>query len=215
MDVNETQEKLDSIDIKFLPPNTTIKLQPCDAGIIYSFKCYYKRLFIQNRIDAYDDMQDGIKKTGILPPSINETGEIPDDDLVFSNDSFNMDIDKLEALIFQLLKSDLSVYKYLHIENKMPEGGLTDFEIVDTIQNANKEEEDISDEIEFTPILEKVSLTDTEKTIDKTMKFLYEQGSEFGDVNEELKVLRKLHKKVKVLVVKNFRQVDLHYFQYR
>ena len=63
------------------------------------------------------------------------------------------------------------------------------------------------DETEFTPILEKVSPTDAEKAIDKTMKFLNEQGPEFGDVNEELKVLRKLHKKVKLLVVKNLRQV--------
>ena len=65
----------------------------------------------------------------------------------------------------------------------------------------------LMDETEFTPILEKVSPTDAEKAIDKTMKFLYEQGPEFGDVNEELKVLRKLHKKVKLLVVKNLRQV--------
>ncbi|CAB5374946.1 unnamed protein product [Rhizophagus irregularis] len=57
---DETQEKLDSIDVKFLPPNTTTKLQPCDAGIIHSFKCHYKRLFLQNRINAYDDVQDGI-----------------------------------------------------------------------------------------------------------------------------------------------------------
>ncbi len=118
--LDETQEKLDSIDVKFLPPNTTTKLQPCDAGIIHSFKCHYKRLFIQNRIDAYDDVQDGIveeladytiydalqnaaeawsmvspqtisncwKKTGILLPSINEAGEIPDDDSVFSDDRY-------------------------------------------------------------------------------------------------------------------------------
>ena len=125
-----------------------------------------------------------------------------------------MDIDELEALISQLSKSDLSAYEYLHIEDEMPEGGLTDFEIIDTIRNANKEEEDIMNETEFTPILEKVNPTDAEKAIDKTIKFLYEQGPEFGDVNEELKVLRKLHKKVKLLAVKNLRQVDLHYFQY-
>src|SRR3954452_8277468 len=58
--LNETQEKLDSIVVKFLPPNTTTVLQPCDAGIIHSFKCHYKRLFVQNRIDAYDNVQDGI-----------------------------------------------------------------------------------------------------------------------------------------------------------
>jgi hypothetical protein len=58
--LDETQEKLDSVEVKFLPPNTTTALQPCDAGIIHSFKCHYKRLFIQNRIDAYDNVQDGI-----------------------------------------------------------------------------------------------------------------------------------------------------------
>ncbi|CAB5390079.1 unnamed protein product [Rhizophagus irregularis] len=58
--LDETQEKLDSIDVKFLSPNTTTKLQPCDVGIIHSFKCHYKCLFIQNRIDAYDNVQDGI-----------------------------------------------------------------------------------------------------------------------------------------------------------
>jgi hypothetical protein len=57
--LDETQEKLDSVSVKFLPPNTTTVLQPCDAGIIHSFKCHYKHLFIQNRIDAYDDVQDG------------------------------------------------------------------------------------------------------------------------------------------------------------
>jgi hypothetical protein len=50
---------LDSIVEKFLPPNTTTALQPCDAGIIHSFKCHYKRLFVQNRIDAYDNVQEG------------------------------------------------------------------------------------------------------------------------------------------------------------
>ena len=45
------------------------------------------------------------------------------------------------------------------------------------------------------------------------MKFLYEQGPEFGEVNEDLKVLRKLHNQVKLLVVRNLKQVDLHYFQ--
>src|ERR1044072_8437557 len=58
--LDETQEKLDSVDVKFLPPNTTTELQPCDARIIHSFKCHYKRLFIQNRINVYDDMQDNI-----------------------------------------------------------------------------------------------------------------------------------------------------------
>ncbi len=29
----------------YLPPNTTLKIQPCDAGIIRSLKAYYRRRF--------------------------------------------------------------------------------------------------------------------------------------------------------------------------
>ncbi|CAN0106927.1 unnamed protein product, partial [Heterosigma akashiwo] len=32
----------DAIDFKFLPPNTTSRFQPCDAGIIAVLKCRYK-----------------------------------------------------------------------------------------------------------------------------------------------------------------------------
>jgi len=60
--LDETKEKLDSIVVKFLPPNTTTALQPCDAGIIHSFKCQYKWLFVQNWIDAYDNIQEGIMR---------------------------------------------------------------------------------------------------------------------------------------------------------
>ncbi|UZO05934.1 uncharacterized protein OCT59_026272 [Rhizophagus irregularis] len=173
-------------------------------------------LWVDNALNTKQDIDGNIlkKKTGILPPSINKTGEFPDNDSAFSDDSFDMDIDELEALISQLPNNDLNTYEYLHVEDEMPKGGLTDFEIVDTIRNADKEEEDMMDETEFTPISEKVSPTDAEKAMNKTIKFLYEQRPEFGDVNEELKVLRKLHKKVKLLVVNNLKQLDLHYFQY-
>ncbi|GBC40104.2 tigger transposable element-derived protein 6-like [Rhizophagus irregularis DAOM 181602=DAOM 197198] len=40
--LNKTREKLNSIEVKFLPPNTTPKLQSCDADIIHSFKYHYK-----------------------------------------------------------------------------------------------------------------------------------------------------------------------------
>jgi len=71
----------------------------------------------------------------------------------------------------------------------------------------------VVDETEFTLILKRVSPTEVEKTIDKIIRFLYEQEPEFGEVNEELKVLKKLYKKVRILIVKNFKQVNLYYFQ--
>jgi len=58
----------------------------------------------------------------------------------------------------------------------MAEGGLTDDEIVDIILNANKEkeEEPIADEIEFMPVLEKVSPVEAKKAMDKVIRFLYQ-----------------------------------------
>ncbi|EXX51452.1 hypothetical protein RirG_261690 [Rhizophagus irregularis DAOM 197198w] len=153
------------------------------------------------------------KKTGILPQS-DEFEEFSDDNDSVLSDSFDIEINELEVLISQFSKSDLNAYEYLHIEDEIPEGGLTDHEIVDTIRNANREEENVVDEIELTHIMEKINLTEVEKAIDKTIRFLYKQGPEFEEVNEELKILRRLHKKVKVLIVKNLKQVDLHYFRY-
>jgi hypothetical protein len=40
---NHIQQK--NTTIFYLPPNTTSKIQPCDAGIICSFKGYYRRRF--------------------------------------------------------------------------------------------------------------------------------------------------------------------------
>ncbi|CAI2180986.1 11289_t:CDS:1, partial [Funneliformis geosporum] len=55
----------------------------------------------------------------------------------------------------------------------MAEGRLTDDKIVDTVLNVNKEEEPITDEIEFTSVLEKVSSVEAKKAIDKIIRFLY------------------------------------------
>ncbi|CAB5331416.1 unnamed protein product [Rhizophagus irregularis] len=238
---DETREKLDSVEVKFLPPNTTTALQPCDAGIIHSFKCNYKRLFIQNRIDAYDNVQDGIvevladynifealqnsaeawsmvssqtisncwKKTGILPPSDDE---IEDGDSIF--DDFEEEEAELERLIALLPEGDhLDAREYINIEDEMAaEGALTDEEIIDAVLNADKEEEIVINDDEFVPILEKVSLKEAEKSVDNTIRFLYEQGPEFGEVNEELRILKGLHKRVKLQLVKNLKQLNLHNF---
>lgn len=52
--------------VKYLHPNTTSKIQPCDAGIIRSFKAYYRRRFNQKLLDAIDDGIGGAEKISIL-----------------------------------------------------------------------------------------------------------------------------------------------------
>ena len=117
-------------------------------------------------------------------------------------------------LTSQLPKSNLDAHEYLHLKDEMPEGELTDREIIDAILNTDKEEERITDEDESIPILEKISLTEAENAADKMMRFLYEQEPEFGEVNEKLKVLKGLHKRVKLLIVKNLKQDDIHNYFY-
>ncbi|GBC07724.1 hypothetical protein RclHR1_07650011 [Rhizophagus clarus] len=78
--------ELTNIEIKFLPPNTTMHLQPCDKGIINSFKAHYQKLLIQNRIKAFDfqqetgnnktDSQDGIEENDHEEMEENECSEI-------------------------------------------------------------------------------------------------------------------------------------------
>lgn len=47
-------EELEHVKVHFLPPNTTPYLQPCDAGIINSFKAHYRKLYLQNVLEAMD-----------------------------------------------------------------------------------------------------------------------------------------------------------------
>jgi hypothetical protein len=49
---------LTNITIKYLPPNTTSHLQPCDQGIIHSFKSQYRKLYLRNRVKAFDKFRE-------------------------------------------------------------------------------------------------------------------------------------------------------------
>jgi len=52
---------LSHVDVHFLPPNTTSKIQPMDAGIIMSFKKHYRHLHIKwilNQVEDGNDIKD-------------------------------------------------------------------------------------------------------------------------------------------------------------
>ncbi|RGB38759.1 hypothetical protein C1646_812449 [Rhizophagus diaphanus] len=190
-------EKLDSVEVKFLPPNTTTALQP--YGIVEVLADYNIFEALQNSAEAWSMVSSQMisncwKKTGILPPSDDE---IEDDDSIFDDFEEKAELERLIALLPE--GDHLDAREYINIEDEMAvEGALTDDEIMDAVLNADKEEEIVIIDDEFVPILEKVSLKEAEKSVDNTIRFLYEQGPEFGEVNEELRILKGLHKRVKL-----------------
>jgi hypothetical protein len=50
----------------YLPPNTTSKIQPCDAGIIRSLKAYYRRRFNCLLIQRLQDKVADLEKIDVL-----------------------------------------------------------------------------------------------------------------------------------------------------
>ncbi|GES89864.1 hypothetical protein GLOIN_2v1488939 [Rhizophagus clarus] len=128
------------------------------------------------------------KKTGI--------GEIKDN-LIFDD---YVDIEDEEAELEKLI-------------TLLPEeDALTDDEIIDSVLNSDKKEKIVIDENKSIPVMEKISLKETEKTVNNITQFLYEQGSEFGEVNEKLEILKGLYKHIKLLIVKNLKQLNLNNF---
>ena len=58
-------EGLDTIQLVFLPPNTTSKTQPMDQGVIRSLKAHYRTLILQLFIRTVDNAQP-LPKISIL-----------------------------------------------------------------------------------------------------------------------------------------------------
>ncbi|GBN46688.1 hypothetical protein AVEN_173798-1, partial [Araneus ventricosus] len=52
-----TVDILKSIELAFLPPNSTCVLQPLDRGIIQNFKATYTNLLLQDMISAIDQKE--------------------------------------------------------------------------------------------------------------------------------------------------------------
>lgn len=63
------KDKYSNINVIFLPPNTTSKLQPLNLGINQNFKVHYRKLFLRfviSKIDECDTPSEVIKSVNIL-----------------------------------------------------------------------------------------------------------------------------------------------------
>ncbi|XP_022852907.1 CENP-B homolog protein 2-like [Olea europaea var. sylvestris] len=73
-------EGLINVELFFLPPNTTSKIQPCDTGIIRAFKAHYRRRF-------YSNILQGLEVEAPNPEKINILNAIK-----FANMAWNFDV---------------------------------------------------------------------------------------------------------------------------
>lgn len=62
--------KLTSIELMFLPPNTTAGLQPLDAGVIANFKVLYRRRMLEWLVLAIDRSAPGTSGNADGPPDL-------------------------------------------------------------------------------------------------------------------------------------------------
>ncbi|XP_026458529.1 tigger transposable element-derived protein 1-like [Papaver somniferum] len=61
----KTIEGLQNVDF-FLPPKTTLEIQPCDAGIIRAFKTHYHRQFYRGLLEGYELGSSNPEKINVL-----------------------------------------------------------------------------------------------------------------------------------------------------
>ncbi|XP_074359320.1 CENP-B homolog protein 2-like [Apium graveolens] len=73
-------EGLRNTELFFLPPNTTSKIQPCDAGIIRAFKLHYRRRL-------YSSMLQSLEVNATNPEKVNILNAIS-----FANMAWNIDV---------------------------------------------------------------------------------------------------------------------------
>lgn len=59
-------EGLQNVELFFLPPNMTSKIQPCDAGIIKAFKMHYRRRLYRMILEGHELGQSNPEKLNVL-----------------------------------------------------------------------------------------------------------------------------------------------------
>jgi hypothetical protein len=216
---------LNNTTIKFLPPNTTSRLQPCDAGIIASFKAHYRRKFVRYLLEQFENeatsgklsileailfiresWQEDVTATTIT--NCFRHVKIRDEDVVPEVESDNIED---EHEVTREINRDLQLLCYQHPmkvddfldpenENVIDEQ-FTDEEIIELFCREREVEIEDEDESSEPP---PVSIKEATESLNKLIRFLLgQEGNYSKEIDNIMKVSRVLERlKVKSLVQK-------------
>ncbi|CAG8697011.1 13692_t:CDS:2, partial [Rhizophagus irregularis] len=204
--------QLTHVEVVFLPSNTTSHLQPLDAGIIASFKNYFKRKFCRHMLDLFEEGKDinsekiNIKeaidyvakswdcncwgKTGILPSLSDEDRDDASRIQQEMMDSETADVNQMiEELDMNdpsaaLLANELNNF-FQELEEIQTEDILSDADIIRLVQEDARDEDESSDSKDDTL----VSPGDTSKSLEIWISF-YEQQDDNEFHAEDLKLFK-------------------------
>ena len=160
-----TELQLSHVSLHYLPPNTTSFLQPCDAGIIRSFRCYYKNKLvlkmienIQNKKELYNpDVKEAIFLVRESWNCVSEvtihncwlhTNILGEKSVAIPCENQNKECQELSANISKFHKSSFNLDRfafnaeeYIKLDSAIPTGEILTNEDIFEIVSLNKENE--------------------------------------------------------------------------
>ena len=206
--------------IKFLPPNTTSRLQPLDAGIIKTFKLKYKSKFIRyllSHIETNPINEPNFDLLSGLEMVVKAWDEVKPQKIqncwfhirLIAKPS-NLHVQEIDDSI-ELHIEDLNLPNPMFAEDYM---NIVEEEVIEDCDNANQDSDnDESDcDLEIESISEpKVKTIDAIKSCDILMEFILQQSE---DLSLEMRSLRQLNAKLNQINVRNKVQSSiLDYFK--
>ncbi|CAG8449129.1 15627_t:CDS:2, partial [Racocetra fulgida] len=137
-----------NIKIYYFPSNTTAYLQSCEAGIIWSFKTHYHKLFCENRIIAYEETIESepedyelidltLPRPQLEAANLNPTDFLPITSPMQANDFINID----NSVETDIMPSDAEIINTVldrdcdEDEDKEPEVHISYKEVITNINN--------------------------------------------------------------------------------
>jgi len=214
--------QLPNLEIITLPPNTTSKLQPLDAGIIVAFKCHYLKHQLSWTLDQLDDGRNPFKVdqlmamkwinrtwNSLLPSTFqncwrhtnlitNNTSseEILDEIVVFASE-YEYAIEQFKIHNAMSLEDFLNPVEETTFTHEM----LTDDEILEIVQYVEEDEEQERAE-EIPDPMTNLSLTDQAKILGRAVAVLELHFDSVKEIDEAIGTLRRAQGKIRWNIAK-------------